>query len=161
MKTTILKIKPMKQTKSGFCGPVALKMVLDFYGLNYGENYLAEILKTTREKGTDERGFRTGLKKIKLKFVINSGASSEDIKFYLKKKIPVIVDWFSEDEGHYSAIVAATKNHIFLADPEIGKVRKMDLKTFERVWFDFPGEKIRKPSDLILRWLMAVYPPKN
>ena len=156
----MFKIKPIKQSKPGFCGPASLKTVLDFYDLKYSESFLGKILKTTKEKGTDEKGFKNGLKKLRLKFLIKSNSSLKILGNFLEKKIPVIVDWFSEDDGHYSVVVGLNKNFIFLADPEIGKIRKIDLKIFKRIWFDFPENKIKMPKDLILRWLLAVFPPK-
>jgi predicted double-glycine peptidase len=93
-------------------------------------------------------GFKTSLK---------DRASFQDIKTNLDKKIPVIVDWFSTDEGHYSVVVGLDKKNIYLQDPELGHLRTMDRTTFFRVWFDFDTEFIKTKNDLILRRMIVIY----
>jgi len=75
----------------------------------------------------------------------------------LERKIPVIVDWFSVDEGHYSAVVGINNKNIYLQDPELGKVRKLKINDFKRIWFDFPGEFLRSKKDIIIRRLIIIH----
>ncbi len=79
-----------------------------------------------------------------------------DIKKFINKKIPVIVDWFSGDEGHYSVIVGIGKDSIYLQDPELGHVRSMRLRTFKRVWFDFPGKYLVSKDGVIVRRMIVL-----
>jgi len=72
--------------------------------------------------------------------------------------MPVIVDWFSADEGHYSVVVHIDKRFAYLNDPELARVRKIDVNTFERVWFDFESDYLRTPKDLILRRMIVICP---
>ena len=62
---------------------------------------------------------------------------------------------------HYSVVVDIGRKYIYLMDPEIGKVRKMDLTTFYRVWFDFPGDVMKSNSDLILRRMVVLFKPEK
>lgn len=80
----------------------------------------------------------------------------------------MIVDWFSrgradypEDEvadGHYSVVVGLDAGHIYLQDPEVGRVRKIARDDFMNVWFDFTGERIEKWEEMIVRQIIAIYP---
>jgi len=74
MKTTILKIKPMKQTKSGFCGPVALKMVLDFYGIDKSEAEVAILSNKDDDLGIGDEDIKRTLE-------------GEGLKVEIKKRI--------------------------------------------------------------------------
>mgnify|MGYP001571990930 CR=1 FL=1 len=153
----LLKIKPFKQS-SGLCGPAVLKMVFDFYGLKKTEKQLANELKCDPRYGIPAEPMLKLAKKYGLKGFIKDFSEIEDIRgWVVNKKTPVIVDWFSENEGHYSVIIDIDNQKIFLQDPEIGKVRKIDLETFKRVWFDFEGPFIGSKKDLILRRMLLIY----
>jgi predicted double-glycine peptidase len=90
----------------------------------------------------------------------------EDIQFWLDKKVPVIVDWFSrgtaqDDDsdianGHYSVVVGLDDEYIYLEDPELGGMRKIKRNDFMTVWFDFKGKYIM-PDELVMRQLIAIY----
>ncbi len=139
------------------CGPAALFMVADFYGVKTSEKELAEFSGCTPEKGTSAEGLAAAAKKIGLNATIKNNATLADIRHWVTgKKVPVIVDWFSEDEGHYSVVVGINNKHIYMQDPELGRMRTMDLDAFRRVWFDFPGAYIRSPADLILRRMIVI-----
>ena len=133
-------------------------MVLRFYGVEKSENILARLSGHTVKAGVGGEGLVKAARKLGFKAFIKDFAGFGDIrKYVLIKKIPVIVDWFSENEGHYSVVAGIGRGHIYLQDPEIGGIRKMDLVTFKRVWFDFPGEFIKAKRELIVRRLLAVY----
>lgn len=88
-------------------------------------------------------------------------ASFSEIKKYVKeKKTPVIVNWFSKDDGHYSVVVGIDHKKIYLQDPGIGKIRILDLETFNRLWFDFKAPIFRSKNDLIIRRMIVIYPKK-
>jgi len=155
--TNILKVKPFKETKSGFCGPASLKMVLDYFGLKKSERELAKLSGTTKEKGVETKELLRTAKKLGFKGFIKDFSQISDIKKYvLQKKIPVIVDWFSRDEGHSSVVVGINNKNIYLQDPELGKLRKLNLETFKRVWFDFPGRFLRSKKDIIIRRMLVL-----
>jgi len=152
----MLKVKPFLQT-AGFCGPASLKMVLDFFGIKKSEKELIKLSGASREKGVGAKGLLKAAKKLGLKSFIKDFADFSDIKKYLAKEIPVIVDWFSQDEGHYSVVVGLDQKYIYLQDPQIAKIKKIDLKTFKRVWFDFPGQFLKRKNDIIIRRLIVVF----
>lgn len=153
----MLKVKPFSQ-KSSFCGPASLKMVLDYFGIKKSEKELAKLSGCSKSKGVEAESLLKAAQKLGLKGFIKDFSKIKDIKKYVvKKKIPVIVDWFSEDEGHYSAVVGIDNKNIYLQDPELGKVRKLKIQDFKRIWFDFPGKFLRSKKDIIIRRLIVIY----
>ncbi|MEK9195428.1 MAG: papain-like cysteine protease family protein, partial [Patescibacteria group bacterium] len=91
----------------------------------------------------------------------------DDIRRWLDKKVPVIVNWFTRGrmdyddsevpDGHLSVVVGLDDEYIYLQDPEIGVLRKISRDDFMKVWFDFKGEYIEDWDDMIIRQLIAVY----
>jgi len=154
----MLKLKHFRQQKAGFCGPASLKMVLDYYGVNKSEKELAELSNCTISKGVKAEDLLKAAKKLGFKGFIKDFSEIKDIKKYvLKKKIPVIVDWFSIDEGHYSPVVDINQENIYLQDPELKGIRTMKIKTFKRVWFDFPGNFLHSKDEIIIRRMIVIY----
>lgn len=157
----MLKVKHFKQT-ADFCGPASLKMVLDYFGIQKSEKELVKLSGATKSGGVEGEGLLKATKKLGFRGFIKDFSEISDIKKYvLEKKIPVIVDWFSDDEGHYSVVVGIDNKNIYLQDPEFSKTRVLKLQTFKRVWFDFPGKFLRTKSGIIIRRLIIIHAPKN
>jgi len=167
-KTKFLKIKPFQETLyKSYCAPATLKMLLDYYGVEKSEKELAHLMGTTKDAGTTVEDFVKALKKFGLKAKVKDYATFADIEGYLKKDIPVVVDWFtkgrSDDpehftaDGHYSIAVGLDKTHIYLQDPEIGRMRKLKRQDFLKVWFDYLGDYLKSPKQLVIREMIAVY----
>jgi len=159
----MIKLKPFRQTP-GFCGPASLKMVLDYYGISVSEKELAKLAGYSEKKGTSIEGLMKAAGHFGLHSFVKSNSSLEDLEFFIKKKIPVIVDWFFEDDGHYSVVVDINKKEVVLMDPVLRKVlifvrrRRFPPEVFFRIWFDFPGNFIKKKSDLSLRNMIVITP---
>ena len=163
-----LKIKPFQERlHKGYCGPAVLNMTLKYYGVNKSEKELAKLAGTTEIGGTDDKTLVKVFKKFGLKSKVKNNSSFADIKKYLDKNIPVIVDWYTRGrkdysdsvvaDGHYSIVVGLDKKFIYLQDPEIGRMRKLTKGDFLRVWFDYSGECLKSPKQMIIRQLIAVY----
>lgn len=153
----MLKIKPFRQ-QTGYCGPASLKMVLSYYGVNKTEKELTRLTNCTRKWGVEAWKLLDVAQQLGFHGFIKDESTYKDIENYvIKKEIPVIVDWFSEDDGHYSVVVDIDKENIYLMDPELGYVRAMRLKKFWRVWFDFPDEYIKSKDDINIRRMIAIY----
>lgn len=153
----LLSVKPFQET-AGWCGPASLKMVLAYYGVRKSERALARLSSATRSQGVEAPRLAKAARRLGFNALIKDRATLSDIKKFINKGIPVIVDWFSNDDGHYSVVVGVTPRTICLQDPEIRGVRKMDIKTFKRVWFDFPGDMLRSKNAVILQRMLVIYP---
>ena len=160
-------VKPFQETlDADMCGPASLKIVLGYYGVNKSEEELAGLCKVKRGLGTDDKVIKRVAEKLGFKVKIKNNSSYKDIKKWLDKGVPVIVDWFARGrndypesemaDGHYSVVTGLDDKFIYLQDPEIGKMRKITRNDFMRVWFDFKGEFL-KPNELIIRQIIAIY----
>lgn len=153
----MLNIKPHLQY-AGLCGPACLAMVLDYFGVQKSDKELATLCKADPKVGTTAKQLVTGAKKIGFKAFFKDFSSLAEIKKYIDKKIPVIVDWFSGDDGHYCVVAGVDNKFIYLQDPELNKINKIDLITFERIWFDFEGNKLKRKQDIFIRRLIVIQP---
>jgi len=152
----MLKIKPFRQ-KSGLCGPATLKMVLSYYGINKTESAIAKDTDCDPDLGVDARRMLEYAHDLGLNGYIQDLSTFEDLeRLVIKEEIPVIVDWFSEDDGHYSVVVDLDSENIYLLDPQIGFVRALRRQLFFRVWFDFPGDFLRSSDDLTIRRMIVI-----
>jgi predicted double-glycine peptidase len=162
----MLKVKPFQETlDADMCGPASLKIVLEYYGVDKSEDELAQLCKAKKGLGTDDRGIKAAAEKLGFKVKIKNNSSFKDIENWLKKGVPVIVDWFTRGrndypksetaDGHYSVVIGLDDESIYLQDPEIGKIRKIKRHDFMQVWFDFTGNYIKK-EELIIRQIIAI-----
>lgn len=156
----MIKLKPFRQT-AGLCGPASLKIVLDYYGASVTESALAQASGASREKGASLKGLIKAARHFGFEVFSKEKSTFGDLRRFIKKGMPVIVDWFSEDDGHYSVAVDIDQKNIVLMDPELGGERKMSLEKFQRLWFDFPGKSIKEPKDLVLRLMIVPTPLKK
>ncbi len=161
-----LDVKPFQETLGqSMCGPASLKIVLAYYGMNKSERELYELCGTDSDLGTNDQGLKSAAEHLGFEVTIKNNSSYEDIDYYLKKDIPVIVDWFTRGrrdysdsnvcDGHYSVVSGLDSQNIYLQDPEIGGERIIDREDFLTVWFDFTGEYIN-PEELIIRQIIVV-----
>lgn len=163
----MLYVQPFQEAlHAGMCGPASLKIVLSYYGVDKEEKELAELCGTKNDLGTDDKGIRRAAESLGFTVDIQNESSFEDIEKWLDKDVPVIVNWFTRgrtdytdsdvSDGHYSVVCGLDEDYIYLQDPEIGGVRKLDREDFMTVWFDFSGKYINS-DELIIRQIIAVY----
>lgn len=163
----ILNVKAFQETlNASMCGPASLKIVLDYYGVKKSEQELAELCGVDENLGVNDQTIKRVAESLGFQVEIKNNSSFEDIKNWLDKDVPVIVNWFTRGrtdytnadvaDGHYSVVCGLDDDNIYLQDPEIGKIRKLDKEDFKAVWFDFEGEFI-KPEELIIRQIIAIY----
>jgi len=163
----MLKVKPFQETlNADMCGPASLKIVFDYYGVSKTEKELAKIAGLKKGLGIDEMGIKKTAEKLGFKVVIKNNSNFKDIEKWLGKGVPVIVNWFTRGrndypesetaDGHYSVVCGLDDKFIYLQDPELGAMRKIERNNFMRVWFDFKGNYL-KPKDLIIRQIIAIY----
>ena len=162
----MIKLKPFRETP-GLCGPASLKMILDYYGVSVSEEDLAKVCGASKEKGTSIKGLIKGAKHFGFSVFLKEKSTLGDLKYFIKKKIPVIVDWFAEDDGHYSIVVDINKKEVVLMDPALRKIlvyirrRKFSPATFRRIWFDFPGDFIESKKQVVLRLMLVITPSRK
>lgn len=165
----MIKVKHISQIGSAYCGPACLQVVLDYFGIKATQAELAKKSDTTLKSGTPNLGLVRTMRGLGFKVVTKENSTTfNDIRRYVvSKKIPVIVDWFSSYEhpanGHYSVVVDINKTHVSLYDPGVKRIRKIPLKEFIQLWFDFDGDIAldKLPVRMYFRWMMAAMPKKK
>ncbi|PWB38626.1 MAG: hypothetical protein C3F02_02850 [Parcubacteria group bacterium] len=149
-----LKIPYHRQQNNFYCGPASLQMALAFFKYFQPQTSLARQLKTSPRLGTNnqrmvkvaqEHGFASFAKK-------NSKLS--DIKFFLKNKLPVIINYRepSENEYHFALISGLDDQAVRLADPHNGHNFKLKKTIFLRRW--------RDSRNIYKKWFMVIAPKK-
>jgi ABC-type bacteriocin/lantibiotic exporter with double-glycine peptidase domain len=167
----MLKVKPFQETlNAGMCGPASLKIVLNYFGVEKTEKELAKLCGHNKVLGVDAQGIKKAAESLGFKVALKNESNFKDIEKYLKKNIPVIVNWFTRGrkdyadsqtpDGHYSVVCGLDKDFIYIQDPEIGKIRKIKRYDFMRVWFDFEGDYLKK-DELIIRQIIAIFSSLN
>ena len=152
----MLNIHPFRQ-KSGYCGPASLKMVLGFLGVKITEKRLAELSGCSRTRGIGAEGLVRAARELGFRARIKDFADLKDVEEWVnRRKVPVIVDWFAFEGGHYSVVSGIDRENIYLEDPGLGHRRAMKRTTFKRLWFDFPDEYLKSKNDLIIRRMIVV-----
>lgn len=131
-------------------------MVLAYYGIQASEEELGILAKTTLDRGTTPANLARTARSFGLSGSWKRDATIENLKESVEAGIPVIVDWFSTDEGHYSVVIGINDTRVTILDPETGKRRSFPIETFLRVWFDFPFPHIKRSADLRIRWMLAL-----
>lgn len=164
----MLDIKPFQETlHKGYCGPATLKIILLYYQIDKSEEELASMCNVSEDLGTDDKSLKKAAEGLGFKVEIKNFSTFNDIKNWLEKDVPVIVDWFSKGrsdysdsevaDGHYSVVMGLDEENIYLQDPEIGKMRTINKEDFIRVWFDFKSDHIESWDDMIIRQLIVIY----
>lgn len=141
-------------------------MVLDYFGQAYSEKAIAKHCRRDQTLGTKDVDLMRAARLYGFRVFKKNNANFRDLRKWLLKGVPVIVNWFTrgrsdyEDsavpDGHYSVVVGLDEKYIYLQDPEIGGLRKIERDDFLRVWFDFTGHHIRA-NQLVVRQFIAVY----
>lgn len=165
----LLNIKPFQETLyQGMCGPACLKMVLSYWGIEKTEKEIANLRPIPSSTNTSDEDIKNIAESFGFKVEIKNNSTLEDILYWLDKKIPVIVDWFTRGrgdypdsevaDGHYSIVVGLDDKFVYIQDPEIGSLRTLKREDFLKVWFDFTKDVINSWDEMIIRQLIVIYP---
>ena len=146
-----LKMKPFLQT-ADLCGPACLKIIAGYFGREYEEAEIAKLCETKAPYGTDHVPLVRGARALGAKaHGFANGTIAELRHFVLKKRLPVLIGWWSgphrtvrevrqdpkKDDGHYSAVYHLTDKHIYLMNPERKRGRhRMEIRKFLDKWYD-------------------------
>lgn len=164
----MIELKPFIQTDDSRCGPATLKIVLDYYGISATEDELCIKCRHSYQNGCKNDDMEKVLESYGLKTYSKVNATIKDIEYWIEKRIPVIVDWFSTGvtvqdkdcaDGHASIVVDIDDTHIYILDPEHGKIRKILQKDFMRVWFDWEDTNEIQPwTKMNIRYMLVAMP---
>jgi ABC-type bacteriocin/lantibiotic exporter with double-glycine peptidase domain len=162
-----LKTESFKQTEA-MCGPACLKIVAGYFGRPASAEDIAKLCRSSLVSGTTGANLVRGARRLGFSTRIVDHADYRMIAAWLRKGVPVIVDWMStkEDprskecilEGHYSVVSGLTRDEILLEDPAHGRIRRIPRPYFLRAWFDFTYFYPKQKDDLVIRRMIVVAP---
>ncbi len=131
-----------KQDTLYTCGPAVVQMILRYYGIVASEHTLREKMKTNSDVGTMHKYMIDEIRAAGLYCYVNNHSSVQEIAFFLKIGLPVIVHYMEPSENsqdHYAVVVGIEDHHIILNDPWHGKDFSLTLTDFEHRWHDGKG----------------------
>lgn len=158
-----MNILPYKQSDASRCGPAVIKMVLSYYGIDATEDEICKRCGHTYELGCDDKGMKAAVESYGLAAEIYNECTLEDLEYWTKHHIPVIVDFFTSQvyttpNGHSGIVVEVDRETVYLLDPEIAQVRNIPRNDFLRAWFDWRSPYISSWDDMVIRQMIVVYP---
>lgn len=148
---------PEVEQLPAMCGPASLRAVLLFWGLDVSQDELAAMSEWTERLGAPAEGLADAARALGFDARVESDRTLDDLKSWSSRGVPIIVEWFSKDEGHYSVLVSANDDEIGLMDPYLGEDRFIRTDSFMRTWFDF--EDTNDTTGFLRRQLIVVTPP--
>jgi len=153
-----MKIKPIKQRGSSSCGPACIKMAISYFNLPVSLNKINSVSKYHKKGGLYNQDLVKTLETLGIKTKVLNNATWSDLINYNKRDNVIIVSWMLKGYiGHFSVLDKVTPKAIYLAEPERGKIIKLDKLIFLRLWFDYdPKWYPEKNTDINLRWMVIV-----
>jgi predicted double-glycine peptidase len=155
----------------GMCGPACLRIVFAYFGAHISETVIARACQSSPATGTTGANLAKAAGRFGFDAQVIDRSNLRTVERWLRKGVPVIVDWMSTVAlgpsrtpmacGHYSVVCGLDAEHIELQDPAAGRRRRILRKHFLNVWFDFRLVSPRNPEDLIIRRLIVVTPAKK
>src|SRR4051794_7113118 len=161
------KAKSLQQSEA-MCGPACLCIIAASFGIAASEKQIAQACRSSRVSGTTGANMLKGARRLGLPAKIIDNADFRMMQAWMRRGFAVIVDWMSVREtsrpmrrvveGHYSVVCGLSRTHIVLADPAIGRSRRMSRKDFLRSWFDFTHLYPKRPEEVIIRRMIVLTP---
>lgn len=142
-----------RQSTDYSCGPASLSIALRFLGLRYSERWLTKRMGAKPVRGTSPSGFRVVLRELGLEFFETENARVDDVRRFARRGSPVIVAWNLQGDGHYSVVTSLGARDVHLIDPFFGKLEKMNIRKFVKLW--------RDPCNNTSRWMLVIMKSLN
>ena len=132
----VLKTPYLKQKTIYSCGPAALSMHLGYFGILLTEDELLQKLQTDPDTGTKYTKIVETAQENGLLTYFTKKGTLEQIEFYIKKNLPVMVDYIEpiDGDGHYALVIGFDETHIILNDPWYGEKFSMKKERFLNSW---------------------------
>ncbi len=153
MKTVKLKslidFPNFRQTFYYDCGASAMHSVMAYYGMDISEKDMIRLVETHGKTGTSFFGLINVAKKVGLKYKCYwSGLTISDLKRYIDKKIPVVLQiqaWPEKREkdlkkswtdGHFVVAMGYDNKRIYFNDPSTILIAYLTYRELEERWHD-------------------------
>lgn len=140
-----------RQATDYTCGASALQSVMRYYGDEYMETELANILKSDPNEGTTYNNIVNYSRSEGYKVNVYKNMKFADLKKLINNKKPVIVllqawsdtpqdytkDW---EDGHYAVAIGYDEKNVYFMDPStLGNYTFVPARQFQDRWHDTDG----------------------
>lgn len=128
----VLDFPDVRQSRNYTCGVSSLQAILYYYGVSFREDELETLLKADPQTGTHSDNIISVCREFGLKAIEKHQMTIDDLRFYLGRKIPVVVSfqaWQDHkykrsykniwDSGHYAVIIGIIGDLIIIEDPSL------------------------------------------
>ncbi len=147
----VLDFPNTRQAYDYSCGSGAVQAVMAYYGKDFGESELIDLLKTDRTNGTLVKDIKAVFNSEGLQVDAREHMTLKELFSYVDRKIPVIVliqAWGREadfsshykdmwDDGHFVVVIGYTSKKIICSDPALFKKGYIPIPEFMDRWHDF------------------------
>jgi ABC-type bacteriocin/lantibiotic exporter with double-glycine peptidase domain len=140
-----------KTEQPEWCGPAVIQMILSVADIEIEQKQIAKNVLIPWW-GTPQQimlAYLSVFFKI-VNYKIN--AKYKDISYHLKKENIIVVNWWDEDDGHYSIVDSYQNKEITLIDPSRGKWN-LTGKDFNTKWYDTIDMNNRAYIDGWMLWV--------
>jgi len=120
-----------------YCGPAAMGMVLDHFGVHKTTLELAALCGVENGEGTSARKMCRAAKKLGFRILDKEYSPDLDfIKKMIRRGLPLIVGLDIDDarDGHFMVVTGFSGNQLILNDPWDGCEVTLTEKKFMRCW---------------------------
>jgi predicted double-glycine peptidase len=153
----ILNFPITRQATKYTCGDDATQRVMAYYGEDFRESELVEMLKTT-EDGTYVKNIVSFFHHQGLETELKEEMTIDELKSYIDRKIPVIVliqAWGTEakfkkkyaktwSDGHFVVVIGYTDKLLLISDPALYNVGYIPIPEFLQRWHDVDDKKVNR-----------------
>lgn len=117
------------------CGVAVVESILRTYGAEVDRSILERRLQTSFESGTDLEPICQYLSKLGFTCTIRSTSISRLSNLLIDNW--VVLNFTTEDVGHYVIAFDINETHVYIMDPGYDKYRKLSLKTLAKSWHSY------------------------
>ncbi len=150
-KSKILDFPTTRQSYDYSCGPGAVQVVMAYYGEDFRESELIELLKTDKVGGTYIKDIINFFNSEGLSTDVKQMMTKKELFSYIDRNIPVIVmiqAWGSDAdfnnhyrntwaEGHFVVVIGYTDKEVICSDPALFKAGYIPVAEFMDRWHDY------------------------
>ncbi|MBN1585014.1 C39 family peptidase [Candidatus Uhrbacteria bacterium] len=152
------KIKPIRQRDSSACGPTSIKMVANYFHVPISWDRIGKVSDYRRRDGLHNRDLVRTLEKLGFRVRSSINTTWSRLKRNNVTGKVIVVSWMLKGYiGHFSIVDRITDKAVYLADPESGKIIRIDRIIFMRLWLDYdPKWYPVRNTDINLRWMAVI-----
>lgn len=155
-------VPDVRQCTDYSCGASALQAILFYWGCEYREMTLVEMLHTSPENGTHPNDILRVAKELEFQVELKETLQIKDLEESIDQGIPVIIccqAWRDEEDkskpwkevwesGHYMIVIGYDETQLYFEDPSLLGSRGIIPKAeFLDRWHDYEGDSPLDDAD--------------